>query len=68
MKFEEAFEYMLEGEMMARPHWAGYYATILYNQNYMWQIAQAGTTAVINATVYIPSVQDIQANDWIKKG
>lgn len=67
MIFKEAFDLMLKGEKLFRPHWAGYYATVLYNQNYIWQIAMTGTTAVINATIYTPSVQDILANDWTLK-
>ena len=67
MTFIEAVNNMLAGKKMIRPGWSGYYLTILSNQNYIWEIGSSNKDPKINAAIYICSLDDILATDWIVK-
>lgn len=64
MNFMDAIDNMSSGKRMNRPHWEGYYAIMMPNQNYIWSVPNSGNKPVINASVYICSIDDIYAMDW----
>jgi|GEM_PF-6727120 hypothetical protein len=67
MIFSDALNNMLLGKKLIRPAWSGYYATVLSNQSYIWLIASTGKTVEPNVQTYTPSVDDLQATDWVVK-
>jgi hypothetical protein len=64
MNFSQAVNNMTAGQRLIRAGWGGFYLAILPNQAYIWTIGTSKTPAV-NATIYTPSVEDIQATDWM---
>lgn len=67
MTLSEATTGMLLGKLAIRIGWAGYFLTILPNQNYIWSVGRGSSTPQVNAVIYIPSAEDILATDWIFK-
>lgn len=65
MNFTEAVDSMVDGNMVIRKNWqTGYALAILPKQTYIWSIAEGGSNPVINASIYIPKIDDIYATDW----
>lgn len=67
MNFMDAVGNMTAGKRVIRQGWAGYYLAILNNQNYIWSIGNGTEKPVLNASLYIPTLDDIMASDWIVK-
>lgn len=67
MNFIDAVGNMLAGQRMLRSDWTGYAISILPGQSYIWSLPNKGSSPFINAAIYIPSIEDIQALDWIIK-
>jgi len=67
MNFIDAVGNMQAGKRLMRTGWLAYAVSILPGQAYIWSIPSRNDSAVVNAAIYVPSVQDIQANDWIVK-
>lgn len=67
MNFMDAVMNMVNGKRLIRTGWSGMYLSILNNQNYIWSIGNGSEKPILNATLYMPSIEDIQANDWIVK-
>lgn len=66
MIFMDAVNNMIEGKHLARSGWSGYYLVILSGQNFIWSVGKDSASAT-NAVIFIPSVDDLFANDWIVK-
>lgn len=66
MNFSDALFNMQEGRRMVRPNWIGNWVCILPAQKYIWNIAPS-LGANINANIYIPTIDDLKAEDWIVK-
>lgn len=64
MNFIDAVNEMQSGKRLIRPIWSGYYITVLSNQSYMWSIPNSNPSQTVNAIIYTPNVDDIQATDW----
>lgn len=65
MNFMEAVESMQKGERLIRKTWeTGFSITILPNQTFIWSIADGGKNPTINASIYIPKIEDIFSEDW----
>jgi hypothetical protein len=64
MNFTDAFNNMLAGRRLYRDKWDGNYITIIKGQNYIWNIAPPLPNMGVPATVYTPTIADLQANDW----
>lgn len=66
MDFMQAVINMQDGERMIRVNWIGFYLTILHGQNYISAIGK-GDRNNPGVSVFIPSVEDIIADDWMIK-
>ncbi len=66
MNFMDAMNNMMTGKHLVRMRWSGFYLTILSGQNYIWSVGKDNVSAT-NAAIYVPSVDDICATDWIVK-
>jgi Protein of unknown function (DUF2829) len=64
MNFNEAVNNMNLGKRCMRPGWVGYYVTVMPGQTYIWQIGNTNTQIAPNVNAYVPSLADIDANDW----
>jgi len=67
MNFNDAVISMQKGEQLVRTSWTGYYATVLPNPPYIWTIGTPSTSPNVNASIYIPTVEDALALDWMIK-
>lgn len=67
MNFNDAVNNMIAGKRLMRPHWVGYYTYILPNQSYIWTVSNSNDKPTVTANVYIASIEDILADDWILK-
>lgn len=67
MNIIDAVANMKSGARMVRKEWAGQYVAILYGQSYPWIIGDNNKHDTINASVYIPSIDDLSATDWMVK-
>lgn len=67
MNFQDAVQNMLSGKRVIRSGWGGYYLTILQGQSYIWTVPTAGNTPTVNASIFIPTVDDITATDYMLK-
>lgn len=67
MNFMDAVTRMQNGNMASRPKMNAYYLTILPNQTYIYSVGLGGATPTVNVSLYTPSVDDIQATDWVTK-
>ena len=66
MNFMDAVSNMSAGKKLIRPYWSGYYLSILSGQSYIWTLGNTGGLT-INAGIYTPSIEDINATDWVVK-
>lgn len=66
MNFTDAMQNMINGKKLIRMGWSGFYLIILSGQNYVWSVGKDSANAT-NANIFIPSVDDILASDWIVK-
>ncbi len=64
MNFMDAVNEMQAGKRLIRTIWTGFYVAILPNNSYIWTIPNSNTTATINASIYVASVDDMTAVDW----
>lgn len=67
MNFMDAVNNMQAGRRLIRQGWAGYYLTMLANQNYILNVANGNDKPVVNIVLYTPTIEDILASDWIVK-
>ena len=65
MNFMEAVASLKMGKTCTRLSNQDSYIVLLQKQNYVWQVNGQPTQPAINATVYSPSIKDIEATDWI---
>lgn len=66
MGFIEAVNSMTNGSKCIRQGWTGFYLCVLSGQNYIWAVSK-DTANNTNSSVYVASVNDILAQDWIIK-
>lgn len=67
MGFMDAVNSMISGAKCVRQSWmVGFYVCILGNQSFIWNVAK-DTSNTTNSSVYVPSINDILANDWVVK-
>lgn len=67
MNFADAVNNMINGKKLVRPKYSGLYLAILDGQNYIWSIGTNVDRAIINANIFIPSIDDILATDYSVK-
>lgn len=67
MNFLDAVSSMMLGKNVTRSKWTEYYAAILPKQKYIWTVGVAANAPVVTASIYTPSVEDINATDWFTK-
>ena len=67
MDFMDALQNMINGQRMMRIKWVGYWVCILPTQAYIWTIPVGGKNPAVNASIYIPTIEDLSATDWIIK-
>jgi hypothetical protein len=67
MNFSDVVNHLIEGKRLARQSWNDYYIILLPHQGFIWQVGSPNPRAIINAVIYIPSFEDIRANDWFIK-
>jgi hypothetical protein len=67
MNIIEATNNMIAGKRIVRASWAGYYLIVLPGQHFIWSIGNNNSNPTINASEYIPSIEDINATDWMIK-
>lgn len=67
MNFMDAVNQLSLGKRMVRPAWVGYYVALLPGQSYIWLIGNTNTNPQPNSAEYVPSISDINANDWVVK-
>lgn len=67
MDFMTAMQKIMGSFEVYRKSWSGYYVACLRGQSYLWKIGDTNQIANINASIYVPSVDDIFANDWMVK-
>ena len=64
MTFTEAFQMLEDGRRVARPNFNNNsYLIILATQPYIWQVNVS--TKSPGAVNYVPSIDDLNATDWI---
>lgn len=67
MNFSDAVVNLVNGKKMMRQKWGGYYILLINGQSYIWQIGSINIKSDPNVVVYIPSIDDILAQDWFIK-
>lgn len=68
MNFMDAVQNMIGGKRMIRTglEWGGRYIIILSGQDYIWSIGKDNMSST-NSNIFLPSIDDILAKDWIVK-
>jgi hypothetical protein len=66
MSFMDAVNAMIGGSRCIRQSWTSEYACILPGQNFIWLVLK-DTPNSTNSSIYIPSINDILAHDWVVK-
>lgn len=65
MKFMEAFQEMLKGNCCIRRGNLEWYIVIMPNQDYIWKVLTGTKNPVVPAMIYSPSIDEIEATDWL---
>jgi hypothetical protein len=65
MCFMDAIASMQSGNRVMRNGWLSYWLQLLPHQNFIWSIPNGSAMPQVNASIYIPSIEDINATDWI---